>query len=611
MTTITSAGGERISHVLLRRIREHQPRRGIPLPFLAIIVTIGIVPFVLMGLRVIALDGGNGAALSLAGTWLNQNFSLLAISAADRGAVLHVVQLPLAALLVALTRLSLGIRVLGFRAILIAIGINEIGILPSLVLIAIIACSVVLVRPLMRRSGMPLYARVSCILSLVAATMVTSLFLGIEFGSSTLSSFAFFPVVILAMLAESIADTVARESNVMAAWRTAATIVLAMVIALISAWPPLCRLTLACPELILTQLVLAVLVSELMDWRLLEDFPGQKAVKESNTGLYIAVVRNRWPSSVLRHQGNSAPKRYRLHSVQALVNELREAGNTVAVMEADAGLFKALRDFIPKSALGSTPRALVVNCAGGTQGTGRLCQVPGLCEMIGVPYTGPDVLAMAVITDQLLMAQALAARGIRTLTYREYDKSVNTETDLPGPWLVQHRFQSDRAALRPRSPASFTRAIERVCNGGDRALVATEPKGRHLRVIVLRTEDAGDKPQVLPPLEGKRGHQLAQLTERERHAAAAVAQQIFVALRCGNYARMELWLDTDGEVGVLAVRAIDIPSPRGEVATAARAAGIGFPQLIQRLLALGTAPRQINSARDCNQHILETASEKL
>mgnify|MGYP002851628251 CR=1 FL=1 len=38
-------------------------------------------------------------------------------------------RMPLAALLVALTRLSLGVRVLGFRAILIAIGMQEIGML--------------------------------------------------------------------------------------------------------------------------------------------------------------------------------------------------------------------------------------------------------------------------------------------------------------------------------------------------------------------------------------------------------------------------------------------------------------------------------------------------
>jgi len=290
-----------------KRLRTHQARRGIPLPVLALIVALGILPLLLIALRVLAIAGSGWPALVVAGDWLNQHLSLLWIPTADRTAILHVVQLPLAALMVAVTRLSLGVRVLGFRAILIAIGMREIGVLPSLLLIAIIAGSVVLVRPLMRRSSMPLYARVSSILSIVAATMVIGLLLGSAFDMPVLSSFAFFPVVILAMLAESIADTVARENTAMAAWRTVTTILLALLIAGISAWPPLRQLTLACPELILTQLVLVILVSEFMDWRLLEDFrPGQRSA-DTPTGLHIAVVRNRWSNAVLRHTGAPRP----------------------------------------------------------------------------------------------------------------------------------------------------------------------------------------------------------------------------------------------------------------------------------------------------------------
>ena len=440
-------------------------------------------------------------------SWLNQHFSLLWIAAEDRTSVLHVVQLPLAALLVAVTRLSLGIRVLGFRAILIAIGMREVGILPSLLLIAIIAGSVLLVRPLMRRSGMPLYARVSSILSIVAATMVAGLLLGSAFDSAILSSFAFFPVIILAMLAESIADTVSRESTAMAAWRTGATILLALLIALISAWPPLGQLALACPELIVTQLVLIILVSEFMDWRLLEDFrPGQANKEARSDGLHIAVVRNRWSNSVLRHTEGHAPKRYRMRSIQALVDALRAGGHTVAVMEADARLFNRLRDFIPRDALGATSRALVINCAGGVQGTGRLCQVPNLCEMIGVPYTGPDPLAMAVISDHQLLAQTLSAH--------EYSHAgVSGEPDQPesqyrdeGDLLVLHRFQSDRERIPARDTATLRRAVKRIRAAGDQALIARAPAGRTLRVIVIRGDDANAARKRCRPLRTGAGN---------------------------------------------------------------------------------------------------------
>lgn len=585
---------------IIQRLRTHQARRGIPLPVLALVVALGILPLLLVGLRVLALAGNGWPALGMAGDWLNQHLSLLWIPAADRNAILHVVQLPLAALMVAVTRLSLGIRVLGFRAILIAIGMGEIGILPSLLLITIIAGSVVLVRPLMRRSSMPLYARVSSILSIVAATMVGGLLLGSAFDVPVLSSFAFFPVVILAMLAESIADTVARESTAMAAWRTATTILLALLIAVISAWPPLRQLTLACPELILTQLVLVILVSEFMDWRLLENFrPGQKSPQPS-TGLHIAVVRNRWSNAVLRHTGSTAPKRYRLRSVQALVDALRARGHTVVVLEADARLFSRLKDAFPREALGEAPEALVINCAGGAQGKGRLCQVPTLCEMIGVPYTGPDPLAMAVISDQLLMSQTLAAQGLRTLPCQEPGDAEDHDRghepgELPGPKLVLHRFQTDREPILARSAPAITRAIKRVRSAGDLPLIAAVPKGRRLRVIVIRGANAGSPPQMLPPIEshpGKRSYPLAQLDHAQYSVLADAAQWAFVALRCSDLARMELWLTPEGEVGIISVRTIDLLSPRGEVAVSARAAGISYPALIQRLLDPHTTPAQ-------------------
>lgn len=594
-----------------RRLREHRPRRGIPLPFLCIIVALGVLPLLLVGLRVLALAGHSAAFLSLSGDWLNQHFSLLWIAAEDRTAILHVVQLPLAALLVAITRLSLGIRVLGFRAILIAIGMREVGILPSLVLIAIIAACVVLVRPLMRRSGMPLYARVSSILSIVAATMVAGLLLGTTFDSAILSSFAFFPVVILAMLAESIADSVARENIATAAWRTGATIVLALLIALVASWPLLSQLALACPELIMTQLVLVILVSEFADWRLLEDFrPGDTAEKPAN-GLCIAVVRNRWSNTILRHTGGNAPRRYRLCSVQALVDALRGAGHTVAVLEADARLYNRLRDFIPGSALGNTPGALVINYAGGVQGTGRLCQVPSLCEMIGVPYTGPDPLAMAAISDQLLLAQTLAAHHLPALALREPGCITDAGGDAAGPWLVLHRFQSDREALRAQGKASLARAVRRIVAAGDRPLIARAPVGRMLRVIVMRGETEDAAPQVLPPLESqtpKRRHGVARLDQHERAAVEGAARRVFIALRCRDIARIDLWLDSAGVAGVVGVRVVDLLSPRGDAAFAAAAAGIPYPVLITHFIACHVRPMHQAPAAFSNLRTLpETA----
>jgi D-alanine-D-alanine ligase-like ATP-grasp enzyme len=572
-----------------------RPRNGLQPLALVVLVAAAVLPLSAVALRILALSGAAGPAVTALGAWLNDHLTLHWVPAVDRETVLHIVLLPLAALLVALTRLSLGVRVLGFRAILIAIGMQEIGVLPSLLLIAIIALTVVLVRPFMRASGMPLYARVATILAIVAATMVTGLLFGAYVDSSMLTSFAFFPVVILAMLAESIADTVARESTAMAAWRTGATILLAMAIAALASVPALRELTLACPELIVTQLALAVLVSEFMDWRLLEDFRPGAAGVQPEEGLSVAVVRNRWNKAVLAHDGSEPPRRYRLGSVQPLVDALRSAGHRVTVIEADARLYQRLRSFFGTR---TRDRALVINCAGGLQGMGRLCQVPAYCEMIGVPYSGPDPLAMASLSDRLQLFALLERHGLSTPAV--VDMTGADKYQL-APLVVHHRFQGDREPLYAATEAALERARKQVLADGDTPLFTRQPGGRRLRAVVLAGERTAVAPRVLPLLERRSrrgGHRPAEgLAPLQREAAEDAAARAFAILRCRDFARVDLAVSEEGEVTIEAVRAVDLFTPRGALAVAAAAAGIEYATLVQFLLRpRGANPQPIPTA---------------
>ncbi|MEL7045818.1 MAG: 7TM domain-containing protein, partial [Pseudomonadota bacterium] len=245
-------------------------RQRISTSWLYGLLAIALLPLVMIGLRLLSLNAAVPEIflLSALGDWLNQHLHLRWVGYADRDMVLYILLLPLAALLTALTRLTLGIRVLGFRAILLSIGFQEIGVLPCLLLILLIAGTVVCVRPSMRRAGLPLYARVALVLCIVAFTMLGGLMLGAWMDSVTLWSMAFFPVVILAMLAESVANTVARDGVSMALWRTASTIALAGLLALLGQLHALRELVINCPEVLLLPMALIVFVSEFLDLRL-------------------------------------------------------------------------------------------------------------------------------------------------------------------------------------------------------------------------------------------------------------------------------------------------------------------------------------------------------
>lgn len=587
---------------LRQRIGEHRPRNSIPPAVLHALVILGLLPLVLVSLRVLALPGGSSGLLAL-GDWLNRNLGLLWIPPADRDVVLYIVQLPLAALLVALTRLSLGIRVLGFRAILIAIGFQEIGILPSLLLIAVVALSVVVVRPWMRNAGMPLFARVATILCLVAATMVGGLLLGEALGSSILWSFAFFPVIILAMLAESIADTVARENTRMAAWRTGATIVLALIIAGLSQITLLRELMLACPELILTQLVLVALVAELLDWRLFEGIGKHETAAAIAPGVKlppIAVVRNRWNAGVLRHSGTAAPADFRQRSVQPLVDALRARGHSVKVFEGDGRLLEQLRTLVPREQQSAAVPALVINCAGGVQGRGRLCQVPALCEMLGVPYTGPDPLAMATLADRALLLQTLAAHGLPTPELYTLDRLPGGAQAEGAQYTVRARFDAEYPPQRCSGEAALKRAMAKMQARFGEVLIECEGPGHALRVVVQ--QEASGEARALPALSwhsGSRRYRPAQLPDaRTRDQISELAVRAFRALRLRDLARVDLRLRNDGSLCITAVRGVDLFSPRGAAASAAAAAGMRYDELLDQLMRSAIARQRPAPAAD-------------
>lgn len=575
----------------LRELASRAVRQRIPTAGLVLLLVLGVLPLFVCLLRVLAVVGAAPGGVTwfwTVGDWLNESLSLLWIPPADRAGVLYILLLPLAALLTALTRLTLGIRVLGFRAILIAIGFQEIGLVPSLLLIGVVALAVVAVRPAMRRFGLPLYARVAAILCIVAVTMVGGLLAGAWLGSATLWSFAFFPVVILAMLAESIADTVARDNAAMAAWRTSSTILLAAIIAGFSQITLLRELVLACPELIVTQLVLVVMVAELLDWRLFESFhPGAGQHSVSAARGSVAVVRNRWAGGVLLRRGVQAPQRYRRRSLQPLVDALRDLGYRVKVLEGDLSLPTELKRFFPAQPQAPDALRLVVNCSPGLQGRGRLCQVVALCELAGVTCSGPDALAMAVLNDRRQTLQVLQAAGIPTPEWADADSAADW---LPGrqfPLQVRARFQPDRPPLRVDDADALDAAVRQIEKEFGDPMLETAGTGRRLRAVMLASPEPGEAMQCLPLVEWRPRDRRYRPARGRSDAALAGAQTLASnaarALRCRDTVRIDLRLSADGRVLVEGVRAVDLLSPRGCVASAAQLAGIDYPALVARL----------------------------
>jgi hypothetical protein len=125
-TNAVSAGAENPVGAGWRRLVR---RKGNLDPLLLrLLIAVGCLPLLFAFARVLAFPGADVPPIFIAewlrdlGLSLNQSFTLNWVPPSDRPAILYLLLLPTGALLVAVARLTLGLRVLGLRAILIAIG---------------------------------------------------------------------------------------------------------------------------------------------------------------------------------------------------------------------------------------------------------------------------------------------------------------------------------------------------------------------------------------------------------------------------------------------------------------------------------------------------------
>lgn len=572
---------------------------------LTVLTIVACVPFLLVFTRMLALPGGEALPFSGAGPlhglgeFLNQELTFEWVPPSDRSAILYLLLIPTGALLITLARLTLGVRILGLRAILIAIGLQAIGIGPSLALMAVVIGMIIAVRPWIRRIRLPLYGRIAVILSLSAMMMIGALLLAPWLGSESVWRVAFFPVIIMAMLAEGVAKTIEQNSKVMAIWRAGWTIVLALVIALIARGAS--QITFHFPELTLTQLAGIIFIAEFFDLRLLEKWPDRLTRYFDGVRPWyhdkprVAVVRNRETANVIGRLGRPAPRDLLAKSVQRHVDALREQGFEVKVFEGDAKMLGELGAFLKADPRWGTPGGIVFNLATGLQGSVRHSHVPAMLEMAGLPYTGPDPAGHACLSDRWTLLNLLERARV-AVPRHVLLTDPSAPIDVEFPCAVRPRQDPDVKRIVARDEHSLRQIAREVRRELGQPIVIEEiVSGREIRVAMLGNQTL----ECLPLIEYAQGPGgkivPAPLREDIAERIRACANDAFRAAGCRDYARIDLRLPTYGDPVVIDVQWYDLFAGKGSFVLAAAARGLSFGQLMRRIVE-EAARRHVNSS---------------
>lgn len=299
--------------------------------------------------------------------------------------------------------------------------------------------------------------------------------------------------------------------------------------------------------------------------------------------------------------GTSAEREVSLQSGTAVLEALRNIGYQAEGWDFDPETL----DTIQKS----KPDVVFIALHGkpGEDGT-----VQGLLDLWGIPYTGSGLATSAICIDKCLTKKYLALEGIPTAPYviigqNEYENNSretcrNLASKLGVPLVVKPPTQgSSIGTVIIKDSSQIGPAIEQAFKYDNFVLAEQYIAGSEVTVGILGNHD--HDLQVLPIIEitsanefydydskytqGKCEHIIpARIKEDVQHKVNQIAAAAYRLLRCRGFGRVDFRIDEKGNPFVLEVNTIPGMTAMSLVPDAARAAGISFEQLVDRIVKL-------------------------
>ena len=296
--------------------------------------------------------------------------------------------------------------------------------------------------------------------------------------------------------------------------------------------------------------------------------------------------------------------------VGQVAKALRQGGHTPSVL----GIHGDLRKLI--AGLSRRKPQMVFNLLEmfGTDVRGDVA-VAGVLDLLGYPYTGGGPGELYLRQDKGLAKKALAFDGILYPDFAVFSTDdLETGGNLRMPMFVKPLrsdssigIGTDSLVHDAVSLMKRVAAIHKTCN--DAALAEEYIEGREFYVGILGNR----QPQAFPPIEmdfsglpegaprvldskakwtkdsveykGTKAV-VAEVPDELRAKIQEAALDAYRALRVRDYGRVDLRLTEAGALYVIEVNANCYLEQTGEFATAAAAAGIDYPSLINRIVDL-------------------------
>lgn len=228
--------------------------------------------------------------------------------------------------------------------------------------------------------------------------------------------------------------------------------------------------------------------------------------------------------------------------------------------------------------------------------------IQSLLELRGIPYTGSKILGSALGMDKEMTKIMLTHAGVPTPKWLTYSEGYNPESavkeiteKLGFPCVIKPNDQGSTIGLTICGEAvNVPQAIEKALKLSKKALIEEYIPGRELTVAVLGQTS-------LPVLEIKPKHTYydyeckytsgmseyevpAKITPETAKYLQEQALLAFNSIGCESYSRVDFRLTPEGNAFCLEINTLPGMTSTSLVPKMAKAAGISFEELIDRII---------------------------
>ncbi len=294
--------------------------------------------------------------------------------------------------------------------------------------------------------------------------------------------------------------------------------------------------------------------------------------------------------------GTSAEREVSIETGRAVMTALTALGHSAQSLDFDARFVDALAEIRPD---------VVFNALHGTGGEDGTIQ--GILEWLRIPYTGSDLTGCALAIDKHVTKKLLAAEGLPTPAWDTFDLSGGTLPLLPGslnlPLVVKPRASGSSAGVSiVRTHEEWTRAMIELAPRTTHILAEEYIGGREFGVGILG-EEALPVVEIIADNDEFYSYEAKYQPGGSRHLVPApidpdltarlqmLALSLHRLVGLRDYSRTDILLTSEGRPYILEINALPGLTPTSLFPDIARAIGMSFDALIERLLqyALGRA----------------------